>query len=378
MIYTIEVVELEEKTEMQDLRKSFIENIDSKTNVKLDYEKQVVSYDWLEPFEETVRYIDNILRNPKRFIINEEEIVKIEQSKKITVESVIHLTQHTNLIQDINEQGDVRPSKILNINKEESLDTYENRFIYTLIKNMNYFLDMHLGNTEVVKNSYCRDEKLINYNASVKINDENIKMSLNMTSDKNSVDKIPDKGGLSLEERIKKLKMQISAFNESELVKTLNKLHVPVVRPPIRKTNVILKNPNFQKAEQLWNYINSYEKKENDFIKEKKEYVDTGYIKNQFDQAFLLDYLALNSLSKNKNSKIVSDNHAVSMTVGKIIETLLDSNEDMKETEFKKIVNQEFIKARKRIVARDEAICDILNSHMKRANKQFLLVINSL
>ena len=66
------------------------------------------------------------------------------------------------------------------------------------------------------------------------------------------------------------------------------------------------------------------------------------------------------------------------MTVGKIIETLLDSNEDMKETEFKKIVNQEFIKARKRIVARDEAICDILNSHMKRANKQFLLVINSL
>ena len=37
-------------------------------------------------------------------IINEEEIVKVELAKRVTVESVIHLTQHTNLIQDINEE----------------------------------------------------------------------------------------------------------------------------------------------------------------------------------------------------------------------------------------------------------------------------------
>ena len=33
--------------------------------------------------EFTVPYLDNILRNPNRFIINEEEIVKIELARKI-------------------------------------------------------------------------------------------------------------------------------------------------------------------------------------------------------------------------------------------------------------------------------------------------------
>ena len=111
----------------------FMNNLNSTLAVKREYELSEYDYEWLEMIEEVLPYLDNILRNPKRFIINEEEIVKVELARKVTVESVIHLTQHTNLIQDIDEKkGDVKPSKILNINKEESLDTYENRFVYTL------------------------------------------------------------------------------------------------------------------------------------------------------------------------------------------------------------------------------------------------------
>ena len=32
--------------------------------------------------EDTIQYIDNIFRNPNRFIVNEEEVVKVEQAKK--------------------------------------------------------------------------------------------------------------------------------------------------------------------------------------------------------------------------------------------------------------------------------------------------------
>ena len=68
------------------------------------------------------KILDNILRNPNRFIVNEEDIVKIELARRVTVESIKHLSKNTNLIQDYNkETGDVRPSKILNINKEEVL-----------------------------------------------------------------------------------------------------------------------------------------------------------------------------------------------------------------------------------------------------------------
>ena len=101
------------------LQKKFLDSTDSKLHVKLDFEKKDIDFSWLPVFEDTCYYIDNILRNPKRFIINEEEIVKIEQSKKVTVESIIHLTQHTNLIQKYDsEKNEVKPSKILNINKE--------------------------------------------------------------------------------------------------------------------------------------------------------------------------------------------------------------------------------------------------------------------
>ena len=77
--------------------------------------------------------------------------------------------------------------------------------------------------------------------------------------DVNSFDKneeeVKNANGESFSERVAKVKIQMDGFKGSELFRTLTKLHVAPVRSPIRKTNVILKNPNFQKAEELWNYI---------------------------------------------------------------------------------------------------------------------------
>ena len=95
--------------------------------VSTDLKKVEADFEWLEIMEDTVKYIDNILRNPNRFIVNEEEIVKVELARRITVESIRHLSKHTNYIQKIEDNGDVKPSKILNIQKDESYDTYENR-----------------------------------------------------------------------------------------------------------------------------------------------------------------------------------------------------------------------------------------------------------
>ena len=42
----------------QEFKEHFIQSVDSKMNVKMDYEKQSVDYDWLDQFEETMHYID--------------------------------------------------------------------------------------------------------------------------------------------------------------------------------------------------------------------------------------------------------------------------------------------------------------------------------
>ena len=121
---------------------SFTNHIDSELKVATDYDRVECNYEWLEIMEDSIKYIDIMLRNPNRFIVNEEDIIKIELAKRIGVESTKHLSRNTNLIQDYNKKtGDVKPSKILNINKEESFDTYENRFIYSLIKNMKFYIE---------------------------------------------------------------------------------------------------------------------------------------------------------------------------------------------------------------------------------------------
>src|SRR5574344_2726721 len=178
----LEIVNLYEKTN-QDRNSRFSENINSSLRVKTAYDRVNTSFEWLEIMEETIRYLDNILRNPNRFIINEEDIVKIELARRVTVESIKHLSKNTNLIQDYNkETGDVRPSKILNINKEESFDTYENRFIYSLIKNMKFYIDRKKRN--LVEESYSKDDKKLEYSANSSLGKEKIDITMTINSKK--------------------------------------------------------------------------------------------------------------------------------------------------------------------------------------------------
>ena len=136
----LEIINLYEQSD-DNKNKDFYENINSNLRVVTNYDKTSTNFEWLDIMEDTIRYLDNILRNPNRFIVNEEDIVKIELARRVTVESIKHLSKNTNLIQDIDKKtGDVKPSKILNINKEESFNTYENRFIYSLIKNMQFYI----------------------------------------------------------------------------------------------------------------------------------------------------------------------------------------------------------------------------------------------
>ena len=114
-----------------DFYEYFMNSIRSgESNVSL-YEKYIernVNLRWVEMIEDAIVSLDTIIRNPRRYIKNEEEIVPIEMVRTVTTESIRHLAQHTNMIAMV--KGDeVTPQRMLNIIKEESFDTYENRFI---------------------------------------------------------------------------------------------------------------------------------------------------------------------------------------------------------------------------------------------------------
>lgn len=311
---------------IEEKEDNFFSSINSTLNVKRNYESMHFDYGWIDKFESAIPYIDNILRNPKKFIVNQEEIVKVEQARKTGVESVIHLTQHTNLIRSIEDNGDVIPSNILTINREETFDTYENRFIYTLIGNMINFYNERVGGGAT--NSYYVDKKDLSYKANTKIGSEDVKIDLTIHSlDKNETI-TKNSGAISLNERLQKIKMNLDAFTASDLYKSLAKAHVPKVRSPIRKTNLIAKNPNFQQANILWDFIQSYvntDKKET----LKKDFFDKGQIKGEYDNAFLMLYTT-NKLISDINNGASIDTIMESM-IDRLIENILDSNPDVSE-----------------------------------------------
>ena len=84
--------------------------------------------------------INTIIENPRRFITTEEEVVPVSLAKKISADSVRHLSQNTQFLAP-SDDGGVHPTRILNVNTVETYDLYENRFIYHLIQRLLTFVD---------------------------------------------------------------------------------------------------------------------------------------------------------------------------------------------------------------------------------------------
>ncbi|MFQ9547586.1 MAG: DUF2357 domain-containing protein [Lachnospiraceae bacterium] len=101
---------------------------------------KVVDERWLTVVEEGLTSIFNIVDKPRRFIATTEEVVPVALARKITADSVRHLSQNTQFI-TTNAKGDIQPTKVLNVTTEESFDLYENRFVYHLIQRLFAFVD---------------------------------------------------------------------------------------------------------------------------------------------------------------------------------------------------------------------------------------------
>ena len=66
----------------------FLQNSETKVSFSKDYEKHEYDFEWLEIMEEVMPYLFNIVKAPKKFIMNEEEVVKVELARKVTVDSI--------------------------------------------------------------------------------------------------------------------------------------------------------------------------------------------------------------------------------------------------------------------------------------------------
>ena len=231
----------------------------SKPQLKLAKKSRTKQFetDWIEMIESCITNLDNIVRNPRKFIVIEEDIVDISLARAISTESVKHLAQHTNMIASVDKEGNVTPNKILNTTKEESFEIYENRFIYTLLKNLYNFITRRM---DAIKKAYVNDNILeLDVDANFYMGKTRVFYNLELIGSLPSdVEQEIQGSDLKIVERVTKLQRIISDFLSSPFAKQM--VNSAPVRPPITRTNVILKNPDFKKALVLWQFIESYSK----------------------------------------------------------------------------------------------------------------------
>lgn len=117
------------------LKSVFLNNVESKLHIDFDNNEILENDEWIDKVLFTLPYILKALQNANKLLVTEEEILKMELIKKVDIESIKHLTKHTDMVMKFDEEnGDVVPERLLNTNKEETHITYENRFLYTLIR----------------------------------------------------------------------------------------------------------------------------------------------------------------------------------------------------------------------------------------------------
>ena len=246
---------------------------------------------FLDTIESVYPAILKIMRDPKKSIRYEEEIVAVEKARKVNSQTVRHLSSHTQLIKEIKKDGDVIPSKVLTTYAEEELAIYENRFIKSLVKRIEMFLEKRYEVMKVSLESF-ETQKL------------NVKNEFLLSGQKVTVDlDIQIKNDLTTNveatkaqyNRLLYVREMIQGLKGTEFMRALAKARD--VLPPIMKTNIILHNPDFKLCYGLWLYLDRVDGISQDVDVKEKSYRYSDIFARDINQCMAL---ALTSFLKNR------------------------------------------------------------------------------
>lgn len=200
------------------------DSIFGKTNEK------VIDMDWVIAIEETLPYIQKAIDEQRRFIKQAENVVRIKKAKKI-----------------------------LTVEREEGFAIYENRVLLTLIHKALMFVDDKYSKMKDVPNDSYNN---ITMNRHLELNQQKLDFSVNYVNENHEslaedLD-VEDIESLSDFDRIRRIRQGLNECLATPLMKEIAK--EPQVKPPLTQTNLLKENPNFKKAVELWNFLDTYKK----------------------------------------------------------------------------------------------------------------------
>lgn len=332
------------------------------------YFEKKIDLTWVEEIEACIIPLDNIIRVPRKFIVQEEEIVPIERARKITAESVRHLAQHTNMIAKV--EGDtVTPNEILNVFREESFEVYENRFVYTLMQNLIRFIDIRYD----ALFSLADDENMasLKMESDVVRGKEKIHYQLEVSAQSGGNDledtATIDGENASAFQRIERIKKVINEYAHSGFMKELR--GCAPVRPPIMRTNAIQKNPNFRACLKLWQFIQSYRDVGYEIIAHESNEMVSDEYKDHLNKMISTNYMLLknNTVSQDALAKKAKQRKIKPKLLKRLAEELV-LDYDMNEIEIKRIFVDEVKRISRKKIAGENKIKEAIDRALAQEN----------
>lgn len=203
---------------------------------------------FLDTIESVYPAILKIMRDPKKSIRYESEVVQVEKAKKTNSETVRHLASHTQFIKKITEDN-VIPSKVLTTFAEDELAIYENRFIKSLVKRLDQFVERRYEVMKVSLESFETEKLDVKNTFMVSGQEVTIDLDIEIKNDL-TADVETTKEQFN---RLLQVRQDIAGLKGTEFMRALAK--AKDVLPPIMKTNIILHNPDFKLCYGLWLYL---------------------------------------------------------------------------------------------------------------------------
>ncbi len=217
--------------------------------------EKLVDSTWVDKIESGLDAFQIIIASPRNTIMEEELVVNVANAKKGGSEVVRHLSQHAALVEDFNEQsGDVRPNRLMQKYREDTVSLYENRVAFTTLEMAYQFVKIRydalfsamsdeFGAKLRLRSDMASATETVHLDSFMHIRD--IDSALD-TDDKNR----------EIFDRISRLHRVLSTYMNSPFAQKLGKQ--PRVKGAITKTNVLKKNPNYKKVVEVFEFLRSY------------------------------------------------------------------------------------------------------------------------
>lgn len=213
-----------------------------------------IDENWIDFIEQNIDAVFKVIQKPRSFIATKEEVVPVGLAKKITADSVRHLSMNTQFIAS-DAGGDIQPTRILNVSTEESFNLYENRFIYHLIQRLAAFINKRTDIIFWATGDEITDNLTLESSFKDAYEEVNYKIELNIKDLQNVAKSREDH--MDLFKRIEEIQKKIRALRKSPFCQTM--AGCTVVRSPIQRTNLMMKDPYYRTCYKLWQFIESYD-----------------------------------------------------------------------------------------------------------------------